>query len=130
MGWQTGVLNLEVFPKETYNSLFDVDEDIKIKDKVIQSITNKLCAYCLSRPSDILINRPEDTIENLKIEVENDVLNLIDFAISRYRLQILKDNFLCRSGDFVQNEDYKENIKKWLIENEVLTETDFADNIK
>ena len=42
----------------------------------------------------------------------------------------LKDNFKCVDGDFIDNPNRKENVKKWLINNYILDESDFNCNYK
>ena len=96
--------------------------------------------YSTSRPQDILINRGEATLETIQEDVEEMLDLLEEYFIRKNDLEALKDNFKCVNGDFIDNPNRKENVKKWLIDNYILDKEDFsnkninvntnADNIK
>ena len=126
MGWETNVITQISFNKETYDSMYKVKDAIDFCNKRIQEIVNKLMVYSTSRPQDILINRGEATLETIQEDVE-DMLDLLEeYFIRRNDLEILKDNFKCVDGDFIDNPNRKENVKKWLIDNYVLDKSDFS----
>lgn len=126
MGWETNVITQISFNKETYDSIYKVEEEIDFCNKRIQEIVNKLMIYSTSRPQDILLNREEATLEDIQEEVE-DMLDLLEeYFIKRNDLEALKNNFKCVDGDFIDNPNRKENIKKWLIDNYVLDKSDFS----
>ena len=126
MGWETNVITQISFNKETYDSIYKVKDDIDFCNKRIQEIVNKLMVYSTSRPQDILLNRSEATIETIQEEVE-DMLDLLEeYFIKRNDLEILKDNFKCVDGDYIDNPNRKENVKKWLIDNYILDKSDFS----
>ena len=128
MGWETNVITQISFNKETYNSIYKVEEEIEFCNKRIQDIVNKLMIYSTSRPQDILLNRSEATIETIQEEVE-DMLDLLEeYFIKRNDLEVLKDNFKCVDGDYIDNPNRKENVKKWLIDNYILDKSDFSSN--
>ena len=140
MGWETNVITQISFNKETYDSMYKVKDDIDFCNKRIQEIVNKLMVYSTSRPQDILLNREEATLETIQEEVE-DMLDLLEeYFVRKNDLEALKDNFKCVDGDFIDNPNRKENVKKWLIDNYILDKEDFsnkninvntnADNIK
>ena len=125
MGWETNVITQISFNKETYDSMYKVEEEIDFCNKRIQEIVNKLMIYSTSRPQDILINREEATLETIQEEVE-DMLDLLEeYFVKRSDLEALKDNFKCVDGDFIDNPNRKENVKKWLIDNYILDKSDF-----
>lgn len=128
MGWETNVITQISFNKETYNSIYKVEEEIDFCNKRIQDIVNKLMIYSTSRPQDILLNRGEATIETIQEEVEDMIELLEEYFIKRSDLEILKDNFKCVDGDYVDNPNRKENVKKWLIDNYILDKSDFSSN--
>ena len=126
MGWETNVITQISFNKETYDSMYKVEEEIDFCNKRIQEIVNKLMIYSTSRPQDILLNRGEATLEDIQEDVE-DMLDLLEeYFIKRNDLEALKDNFKCVDGDFIDNPNRKENVKKWLIDNYILDKSDFS----
>ena len=126
MGWETNVITQISFNKESYDSIYKVEEEIDFCNKRIQEIVNKLMIYSTSRPQDILINRGEATLEDIQEEVE-DMLDLLEeYFVKRNALEILKENFKCVGGDFIDNPNRKENVKKWLIDNYILDKEDFS----
>ena len=126
MGWETNVITQISFNKETYDSIHKVEEEIDFCNKRIQEIVNKLMIYSTSRPQDILLNRGEATLEDIQEDVE-DMLDLLEeYFVKRNDLEALKDNFKCVDGDFIDNPNRKENVKKWLIDNYILDKEDFS----
>ena len=82
--------------------------------------------YSTSRPQDILLNRGEATLEDIQEDVE-DMLDLLEeYFVRKNDLEALKDNFKCVDGDFIDNPNRKENVKKWLIDNYILDKSDFS----
>ena len=126
MGWETNVITQISFNKESYDSIYKVEEEIDFCNKRIQEIVNKLMIYSTSRPQDILLNREEATLETIQEEVE-DMLDLLEeYFVKRSDLEALKNNFKCVDGDFIDNPNRKENVKKWLIDNYILDKSDFS----
>ena len=128
MSWETNVITQISFNKETYNSIYKVEEEIDFCNKRIQDIVNKLMIYSTSRPQDILLNRGEATIETIQEEVEDMIDLLEEYFVKRSDLEALKDNFKCVDGDYIDNPNRKENVKKWLIDNYILDKSDFSSN--
>ena len=126
MGWETNVITQISFNKETYDSMYKVKDAIDFCNKRIQEIVNKLMVYSTSRPQDILLNRGEATLETIQEEVEEMLDFLEEYFIRRNDLEILKDNFKCVDGDYIDNPNRKENVKKWLIDNYILDKSDFS----
>ena len=126
MSWETNVITQISFNKEAYDSIYKVEEEIDFCNKRIQEIVNKLMIYSTSRPQDILLNREEATLETIQEEVE-DMLDLLEeYFVKRSDLEALKNNFKCVDGDFIDNPNRKENVKKWLIDNYILDKEDFS----
>ena len=128
MGWETNVITQISFNKESYDSIYKVKDDIDFCNKRIQEIVNKLMIYSTSRPQDILLNRGEATLETIQEEVEDMIELLEEYFIKRSDLEALKDNFKCVDGDYIDNPNRKDNIKKWLIDNYILDKSDFSSN--
>ena len=126
MGWETNVITQISFNKETYDSIYKVKDDIDFCNKRIQEIVNKLMVYSTSRPQDILINRGEATLETIQEDVEEMLDLLEEYFVKRSDLRALKNNFKCVDGDYIDNPNRKENVKKWLIDNYILDKEDFS----
>ena len=129
MGWETNVITQIVFNKDTYDSIYEVEEEIDFCNRRIQEIGNKLMIYSTSRPEDILLNKKEDTIENIQEDVRDMIYLLQEYFVKRYALEALKNNFKCVDGDYIDNPDRKKNIKKWLIDNYILDKEDINENV-
>ena len=130
MGWQTDVITQLVFNKETYNSPYAVIAEIRDNEKVIQNITEELSVMVTARPEDLLLHNENMDLLGLQREVKNKLEVLEDCIIENYKLECLKDNFDLRDGDFIENPNRKEAVKKWLIDNYVLKEEDFSNNTR
>ena len=129
MGWETNVITQIVFNKETYDSIYKVEEEIDFCNRRIQEIGNKLMIYSTSRPEDILLNKKEDTIENIQEDVRDMIYLLQEYFVKKYALEALKNNFKCVDGDYIDNPDRKKNIKNWLIDNYILDKEDINENV-
>ena len=126
MGWETNVITQISFNKETYDSMYKAEEEIDFCNKRIHEIVNKVMVYSTSRPQDILINRGEATLETIQEDVEEMLDLLEEYFVRKNDLEALKDNFKCVDGDFIDNPNRKENVKKWLIDNYILDKSDFS----
>ena len=126
MGWETNVITQISFNKESYDSIYKVEEEIDFCNKRIQEIVNKLMIYSTSRAQDILLNREEATLETIQEDIEDKLELLEEYFVKRNALEILKENFKCVDGDFIDNPNRKENVKKWLIDNYILDREDFS----
>ena len=126
MGWETNVITQITFNKETYDSIYKVEEEIDFCNKRIQEIVKKIMIYSTSRPQDILLNRGEATLETIQEDVEEMLDLLEEYFIRKNDLEALKDNFKCVDGDYIDNPNRKENVKKWLIDNYILDKEDFS----
>ena len=126
MSWETNVITQISFNKESYDSIYKVEEEIDFCNKRIQEIVNKLMIYSTSRPQDILLNREEATLETIQEDVEEMLDLLEEYFVKRSDLEALKNNFKCVDGDYIDNPNRKENVKKWLIDNYILDKSDFS----
>lgn len=124
MGWQTDVLTQVVFSKETYNSIYEVEDAIDEEDSLIKNLNEDLLTLAVSRPADWLINNPDMDLLSLKNDVRGKLELLEESIISRYKLRCLKENFDLRDGDFIKNKKVRHNIKQWLIDNYILEKED------
>ena len=125
MGWQTDVLTQIVFNRETYNCLYEVEEEIESNNKIIRQLVDEIVVMALSRPEDLLLHNEEMTILDCLQELKDKIESLQGYSINNYKLECLKENFDLRSGDFIDNPNNKEAIKKWLIDNYIFSKEDF-----
>lgn len=128
MGWQTDVITQLEFNKETYNSIYGVERDIENNKKVLQDIIEEISVMVTARPEDLLLHNEDMDLLGLQREVKNKLEILEECIIENYKLECLKENFDLRDGDFIKNPNRKEAVKKWLIDNYILEESDFNNN--
>lgn len=111
MGWYTFVTGELDFCKETYNSLDDVELDIKESKNLIEKSKRNLAAYAIANPKDIFSEdesgEKTDIITEANYRVDEAFLTLDEEFYRLFKLEFLKDNFTFRSGDFVRGEYYK-----------------------
>lgn len=126
MGWQTDVIAQLVFNKETYNSYYQVDDEINQNKRTIQNIIEELSVMATARPEDLLIHNEDMDLMGLQREVKDKIEILGECIIENYKLECLKENFDLRDGDFIENPKRKEAVKNWLINNFILEPKDFS----
>lgn len=124
MGWQTDVITQLVFNKETYNSIYEIEEEIESNNKCIQNIKDELYVMTIARPEDLLIHNEEMDLLGLQRDVKDKLDLLEECIINNYKLELLKENFDLRDGDFIKNPERVSNIKKWLVDNYILESKD------
>ena len=124
MGWQTDVLTQIVFNKETYNSVYEVENSIDEENTLITNLKEDLLALAVSRPSDWLINNEDMDLSSLKNDAKGKLELLEECIIKVYELECLKKNFDLRDGDFIKNDNVRHNVKQWLIDNYILKKED------
>lgn len=124
MGWQTDVITQIVFNKETYNSIYEIESEIETNNKCIQNIKDELYIMTVARPEDLLIHNEEIDLLGLQRDVRDKLELLEECIIENYKLEILRDNFDLRDGDYIDNPEKTQNIKKWLVDNFILESKD------
>lgn len=128
MGWQTSTITQLIFNRETYNNIYQVENEIKNNDKTIQNIKEELYTMTTSRPEDLLIHNEDMDLLSLQRETKDKLEILEECIIENYKLECLKETFKLRDGDFIENTNRKQNIKDWLIDNYILDKSDFISN--
>lgn len=126
MGWQTSTITQLIFNRETYNDIYQVENEIENNDKTIQNIKEELYTMTTSRPEDLLIHNEDMDLLSLQRETKDKLEILEECIIENYKLECLKETFKLRDGDFIENTNRKQNIKKWLIDNYILDKSDFT----
>lgn len=126
MGWQTSTITQLIFNRETYNDIYQIENEIENNDKTIQNIKEELYTMTTSRPEDLLIHNEDMDLLSLQRETKDKLEILEECIIENYKLECLKETFKLRDGDFIENANRKQNIKKWLIDNYILDKSDFV----
>ncbi|MGN0144136.1 MAG: hypothetical protein ACI398_04085 [Clostridium sp.] len=126
MSWETNVLTQLVFNRQTYDSPYDVDEEIRINEKSIQNIVEELLVMAVSRPEDLLLHNEDKDLLSLQREVKEKIELLEECIIDNYKLTILRENFELRDGDYIKNPGRKLATKNWLVGNYILDSEDFS----
>ena len=78
----------------------------------------------VARPDDLLNHNEEMDLLGLQRDVRDKLELLEECIIENYKLEILKDNFDLRDGDYIDNPEKTQNIKKWLVDNFILESKD------
>ena len=125
MGWQTDVITQLVFNKETYNSPYAVLDEKRHNEEKIHEIIEELSNMATSRPEDLLLHNENMDLFSLQRMVKDKLEVFEECIIENFKLECLKENFDLRDGDFIENPNRKKAIKKWLIDNYILEESDF-----
>lgn len=120
MGWETNVLTQLVSNEQTFDSSFDVEEEIRINEKYIQNIKEELLVIAVLRPEDLLIHNEDKDLLSLQREVKEKIELLEECIIDNYKLTLLKENFELRSGGLYKESWKKMATKNWLIGNHIL----------
>lgn len=115
MGWYTLVPNVEVFCKETYNDKEEVSRMIDDLKDSIAEIEERLIMYCYGDLEKIAKDN-DTTYTGMKEVIKEDIEYLTDCQCKLNKLEVLRDNFDCRFGDFIKNPNLKENLSKWIDE--------------
>ena len=124
MGWQTDVITQIVFNKETYNTIYEIESEIEDNNRCIQNIKDELYVMTIARPEDLLIHNEEMDLFGFQRDVRDKLELLEESIIENYKLEILRDNFNLRDGDYINNPEKTQNIKKWLVDNFILESKD------
>lgn len=130
MGWQTDVITQLVFNKETYNSPYEVLAEKRNNEEKIHEIIEELSIMATSRPEDLLLHNEDMDLFSIQRIVKDKLEVFEECIIENFKLGCLKENFDLRGGDFIENPNRKEAVKKWLIDNYILKEEDFSNNTK
>ena len=100
--------NAEIyFSRETYNSLYKVDESIEECDADIHTMESLITAWAFGKPTDFIASGTNvETAEGLLARIKQVLEDYRETVIDRYKLELLKENWETRHGDFVDNPDY------------------------
>lgn len=115
MGWETNVPTMLTFSKETYNSEYQVEQEISDLKNQIADIKENMLIMIMGNPKDFK-ESDDEPIMCVKDRAKDEFELLEEYYYKLWKLECLLKNFKCRGGDFVENPDYEKNIKEWLDE--------------
>lgn len=114
MGWGTWVNSEIYFNRKTYRDEYDVEQDVKEQERMMEMARDNLMIYASSDPK-MFRNIKDD--EGYPIEFQIAIRDRVDEAIKayaeaaveRYRLSLLQENWDKRDGDYVWPEREESN---------------------
>lgn len=104
MGWATDLYCNISFNRKTYNSLYEVEEDIKETEYIIQMIKDKIKAYALMTEPNKLVTWDNEKYDNLLIQIEDEVSQLLK-EIEEYYFDLVKLNYLRDNWEYCHNKE-------------------------
>lgn len=116
MGWESSVNADIAFSKRTYNSLSDVESDLKDCEKIINRCKERLIVLASLHPKDLI----EKDCEGEEFPIEESIVSKVNEILEEYdeaqydltKLELFKSNWHRRSGDFVKSDKYYKFIGK------------------
>lgn len=104
MGWATDLYCNISFNRKTYNSLYEVEEDIEETEYIIQMIKDKIKAYALMTEPNKLVTLDNEKYDNLLIQIEDEVSQLLK-EIEDYYFDLVKLNYLRDNWEYCHNKE-------------------------
>lgn len=105
MGWSTDLFCNISFNKKTYNSLYEVENDIEECKSMIQLYTDKLRSYALMTDPRKMLNcedcegNPIDPIDFINTEFNRIIEEMDDYKHDLFKLEYLSDNWSACHND-------------------------------
>lgn len=113
MSWGTSVDAEIYFSRKTYRDRYDMEQDMKEQEHVMDMAKNNLMIYAASDPKMFRgIKDDEGYPVEFQIAIRDRVEEALnayaEAAVERYRLSLLEDNWDKRDGDYVWPEREEE----------------------
>lgn len=102
MGWQTDLFCNLTFNRETFNSLYEVENRIEELSRYISDLKEALSNLAMmTEPSKMLsLEKGENPMGRINVMVKDILTDLEDYYIERWKLEILKDRWKdCHNED-------------------------------
>lgn len=102
MGWQTDLFCNLTFNRETFNSLYEVENRIEELSRYISDLKEALSNLAMmTEPSKMLsLEEGENPMGRINVMVKDILTDLEDYYIERWKLEILKDRWKdCHNED-------------------------------
>ena len=97
MGWSTELFCSISFNRKSYNSLYEVEEDIEEAKNILQMYKDKIKAYAIMTEPEKMIKFDDERYDNLLTQVNNEVTDMLNEMEEYYseliKLQYLKENW-------------------------------------
>lgn len=110
MGWETNLQPDLYFSKETFDTLYKVEQEIDSVEKDMEACKDKLLILAASNPKDLI----ETDCEGEPLSIEDSIMYKINTILEDYqdsndrlfKLVLLKEYWHTRDGDFVDTDTY------------------------
>ena len=93
MGWETSLLTHVRFHKQTYNSLYEVENAYEEADNMVKYLQTKLKNLAIMTEPKKFCDEEDDPLAYVNIECENCLEELENSIIERYKLGLLIDSW-------------------------------------
>lgn len=97
MGWSTDLFCNISYNRKTYNSIYEVDADIRELDACIKYAEDTLRDLAIMTEPNKLLSSKEDLDESpyskIVLEFQNSIQSLREYYVERWKLQLLVDNW-------------------------------------
>lgn len=109
MGWGT-YCNAELyFSRETFNSKYEVEEELKDVRNNMKRIEQQIAMLCAGNAKDLLNckdceNYPMDAVDVLTTKLNELKEWYQESVVDEYRLELLLENWDTRHGDYIEND--------------------------
>lgn len=93
MGWETSLLTHIRFHKQTYNSLYEVENAYEEADKMVKYMESKLQNLAMMTEPKKFCDEEDDPMSFIQCECSNCLEELEIALIDRYKLGLLIDSW-------------------------------------
>lgn len=96
MGWSTTLFCSIDFNRKSYNSLYEVEDDIKELKDILQSLKNDLRSYAIMTEPQKLLHVEDENLslmEHINFEVSDIFSRMEEYYFELFKLEYLRDNW-------------------------------------
>lgn len=104
MGWSTELFCNISFNRKTYNSLYEVEEDIEEAKNILQMYKDKIKAYAIMTEPEKMIKFDDERYDNLLTQVNSEVTDMLN-EMEEYYTELIKLQYLRENWDNCHNEE-------------------------
>ena len=93
MGFQTDLFTTLTFSRETFNSRYDVEEQLNDTEKLIKHYENKLYSLGVMTEPKKYCGDEEDPLAFINVEIKSTLEELKDCYIDQYKLELVLETW-------------------------------------
>lgn len=93
MSWSTDLFCNIAFNRKTYNTIYEVQDDIDELNRIIRHCEDQVKAYALMTEPKKFCDKEEDPKLYLSNGVAQELESLQEYYIDKYKLELLLDNW-------------------------------------